>query len=198
MSGYENHGQLLNGVGYNATNGGSLVFNGVNSAVPLRFVEQNPFRSNFTVDVFFYVSEASRTNPILRQDASTTAPNTFYINYPSFNNLSFTIVDSTGTQIGILRGGLSTNIWYHICMTIDFNALKLTSYLNGVPLTLSLSGSSGFNLSSNYYIGDSRGFDSGSRTTLLGGISSTKVYNRALSAAEVSQNFEALRSRFGI
>jgi len=31
-----------------------------------------------------------------------------------------------------------------------------------------------------------------------GNISNTQIYNRALSAAEVSQNFNALRGRFGI
>jgi hypothetical protein len=33
---------------------------------------------------------------------------------------------------------------------------------------------------------------------LNGRISNTKIYNRALSAAEIQQNFNALRSRYGI
>jgi hypothetical protein len=199
LSGNENNGVLKNGVGYSPLNGGSLVFDGVDSVVPLRFGKENPFRSNFTVEAWFYISEGSRTNPIIRQDASTIAPSTFLINYPSFNNLTFNIRDSSGTGFGNYRGGLSTNVWYHASMTVDFTALELISYLNGVPSTpVSLSGSSGFNLSTEYYIGDSRGFDSGSRSTLLGGISSTKVYNRALTAAEVLQNYNATKSRYGL
>jgi hypothetical protein len=39
---------------------------------------------------------------------------------------------------------------------------------------------------------------SGINNRLNGRIGAVKIYNRALSAAEISQNFNALRNRFGI
>jgi hypothetical protein len=42
------------------------------------------------------------------------------------------------------------------------------------------------------------GYNSGLDSVLNGKISTAKIYNRALSAAEISQNFNAARDRYGI
>ena len=43
-----------------------------------------------------------------------------------------------------------------------------------------------------------RGFVLAGNRYFSGKISNTKIYNRALSAAEISQNFNALRGRYGL
>jgi hypothetical protein len=50
-------------------------------------------------------------------------------------------------------------------------------------------GSSGLNLAQSY---------SGSTQFFDGKLSVAKIYNRALTAAEIKQNFNALRGRYGI
>ncbi len=66
-------------------------------------------------------------------------------------------------------------------------------YENGVlKNSLSYSGIGLYTTTNNLAIGH------GSDTFFPGDIYSTKIYNRALSAAEVSQNFEAVRGRYGI
>ena len=94
-------------------------------------------------------------------------------------------------------GTVSTNIWYYVVMIVDSNGIKF--YLNG-----SLVGSNTWtgtpgapttttNLSLGYYPGNFAGgqyYD--------GDISQVSIYNKALTAAEITQNFNALRRRYNI
>ena len=87
---------------------------------------------------------------------------------------------------------LGTNRWLQVVTT--FNGSLYSSYVNGVAgpttnLTFNITSStftialSTAQAAENYYSGK---------------VSAARIYNRALSAAEVSQNFNALRARFGI
>lgn len=94
----------------------------------------------------------------------------------------------------------SANAWYHIVLTYD-GVNKTTLYVNGVsqgtttsiksnpsPATyLSLAKSDTTSL----YLG-------GSTNYFAGQIGAYKMYTRALTAQEVSQNFQALRNRFNV
>ena len=94
----------------------------------------------------------------------------------------------------------SAAIWYHIVLTYN-GVNKTTLYINGVsqgtttstkgnpsPATyLSLAKSDTTSL----YLG-------GSTNYFAGQIGAYKMYTRALTAQEVSQNFQALRNRFNV
>jgi hypothetical protein len=86
------------------------------------------------------------------------------------------------------------NTWYNLSMTYDSNYL-VNVYING---SLSQSGSAnnpgGF--SNQFNIGGY--YNSGYGSPINAQIPVVQVYNRALSADEVSQNFNALRGRYGI
>jgi hypothetical protein len=123
--------------------------------------------------------------------------------YPSTNSkINFAIqVNSNGTFNGqtYQAGWYSTNtqpivvgVWQHLVYTYD-GANQLL-YLNGIANTpvayigTPVAGTSGLLI--------------GRRHDLLeyvnGSIPSVKIYNRALTATEVSLNFEAMRDRYGI
>jgi hypothetical protein len=87
---------------------------------------------------------------------------------------------------------LSSNTWYNLCIT--YNNRSANWYINGSYNTTNLFSSD---------------FISTPTATLLaktpytqyqfnGRIPSVKYYNRALSQAEITQNFNALRGRYGI
>ena len=83
------------------------------------------------------------------------------------------------------------NTWYHFVGTYDGSYIRF--YNNGV-LKNSVAGSgtvggSGVNMVVGSYSGN---------YFMNGTISIVKIYNRTLSAAEVSQNFNALRGRYGL
>jgi hypothetical protein len=70
-------------------------------------------------------------------------------------------------------------------------------YRNGVLiLTLTSFNVINYNFPSKSLIGYRH--TGGSNAYLNGSVSQASIHNRALSAAEIKQNFEALRGRFGI
>ena len=91
---------------------------------------------------------------------------------------------------------MATNVWVNIVGTYTFGG-AMVLYRNGVidatgtgPASISYS-------TQNFGIG-TRTFDGAYQYPWNGQISNVQLYNRALSATEVAQNFNALRSRYGI
>ncbi len=93
---------------------------------------------------------------------------------------------------GSPTGGANLNVWYHFAVSVDTDASSIKAYLNGVltdtyPLTLGLK-----DLSATQYV-------LGSSDTLYSSnarIPICRAYNRALSAAEVLQNYKAQKVLF--
>lgn len=90
---------------------------------------------------------------------------------------------------------LTNNTWYHIVLVRDFtNTQKIYWYLNGsedknVSTTYSSAGSS----SNNTYL-----MSDGSTDYTLADVGVIRIYNSALTSSQVSQNFNAQKSRFGL
>lgn len=97
----------------------------------------------------------------------------------------------TGTNAYVtLEQTVALNAWNHIVAV--YNGSTLSLYCNG---TLGLSNASTGNVTNT-----TTSLNVGRRDVnyFTGKIAVSKIYGRALSATEVQQNFEALRSRFGI
>lgn len=112
-------------------------------------------------------------------------------------------VFSVYISVGVLNSGgvnfytnftISPNTWYHLVGTFDGSVVR--GYVNGVEnsSSYSLPGSIP-NTAFQYSVGRM-----GSYNGLYhnGDIAVNRLYNRALTAAEVTQNFNALRRRFGL
>jgi hypothetical protein len=87
---------------------------------------------------------------------------------------------------------ITYNIWYQVLGTKDSSGLKI--YLNGVLSGTGTSPTGTTTTSDNFTIGRQ---DQGN-WPFNGNISLVKVYNQALSASQVLQNFNAIRGRYGI
>jgi len=92
------------------------------------------------------------------------------------------------------------NTWYHIGLTyIGGGATSANKqlYVNGVNVPFNTSGSANLNIPANSTL--SIGRDHGRTSAYFNGkIANFKIYNRALTAQEVQQNYNATRGRFGI
>jgi hypothetical protein len=94
------------------------------------------------------------------------------------------------------------NIWQHHVFVFDrMSSPYIKYYLNGVYTSSSDTNNSGnisatIDTSRNLDIGRSQA--GGVNRYFNGNMPTVKLYNRALSATEVRQNFEALRGRYGI
>ena len=100
---------------------------------------------------------------------------------------------SDGTTLGAPTGNaLAVNGWTHCVMTFD--GINQVMYQNGVAITTtSFPGNIRTDVNTPVFIG---GYWSGEYFN--GKVGNVQIYNRALSASEVSQNFNALRGRYGI
>ena len=161
--------------------------------------------SSFTVSVWFNSTSVSNyRNPI---DCN-------YSSYPgvtgnvgprleqnSSGNLVWVVSgNSTNNSVAdaftVQSSGLSANTWYNAVITwTNGNA---NTYLNGVPVTVGASTPSGFvGTFGSVVIG--KGFSlGGTERSFVGQVPNVQIYNRALSASEVLQNFNAIRGVYGI
>jgi hypothetical protein len=211
MSGNENNGELKNGVSYSGTDGGSLVFDGVDDYINLGKPSSLNFGTgSFSINNWFFVSTG---NVIKVLCSKGTAPGSGWWmaidnRYNSnLNALSFSVNStSVNTSYAAITTTLSysINVWNNISAVWDSTNKTASLYLNGslMSTTTTQSGGSGFGGVTNT---DNTNYDTiigayGNGTSLYfpGNIANTQIYNRALTAEEVLQNFNATRSRYGI
>ena len=94
----------------------------------------------------------------------------------------------------------STSIWYHItCVYERSSTLKF--YINGaLDSSSTISQWQNLDMQNNYTfkIGSYAAPGDSATYFMEGSISNFTAYNRALSAQEISQNYNAMRNRFGV
>jgi len=194
LSGNSNTGTLTNGPTFSAGNQGNIVFDGVDDYL---ITANQPLTNNssFTLECF--------------------------VNFPNFNDNTYrSIIDSGNFGVGTLGYSLSkdnsnklyvavnngystvnttlnSNTWYHIVATATLSAnYVFTIYVNAIAGTQISSANSSalttnqtsIKIASNYV---------GTIGYYSLKMSLFRVYNRALSASEVLQNYNATKNRFG-
>jgi len=179
LSGRGNNGTLVNGVGYNGSNGGSLSFDGVNDYVNCG----NPSISvgKITVSAWVKISTLNITQHIVDSSSNSWHLAVLGTNRPYLWN------DSTYHQSSQV---LLSNTWY---MLTGVQSSTSDIYVNGV---LSQSISDNRNVTTNN-VNIGRWQSNGLRL-FNGNIAQVSIYNRALTAEEIQQNFQALKGRFNI
>ena len=87
---------------------------------------------------------------------------------------------------------LSNNTWYHAIGTYNSNGSSVL-YINGSNVGNSSYSAASYSstYTTTFTIGEYAGY-------LSGNVALTRIYNRALTASEVLQNYNATRSRFGL
>ena len=111
-----------------------------------------------------------------------------------FNNSTIYMGGNGGGGNSFLSAGTATqSVWYHLCMT--YNGTTAYAYVNGSLVT---SGSIGTNSNSNGVSLISTYHSNGNLERLEGRIAIARAYNHQLTAAQVKQNFNAERNRFGV
>ena len=185
LSGNGNTGTLVNGVGYNSGNLGSLVFDGSNDYVDLNTNNIITGTNPFTFEAFYNVTNASVSAELFGNYGAGYTSNTIWISGRYGVYINDLVPYFQGYPLGVGT--------YHMAFTRT-SAGACTLYKNGVvdgtaTSTTSISSSQNFRIGSDV---------NGIAEVFGGNLYSLKVYNRALSAAEVTQNFNATRGRYGI
>jgi hypothetical protein len=182
-----NNGTLVNGPTFNSGNGGSIVFDGTNDRVNLGNI-LNFGTNDFTIEFWCRKSAVGNTYPKVISKGFYQLSGWTILLY--LDSLTFAY-GNPQVGAGYLFPYTVTNRWIH--GTVVRNSNQLTVYGNsqpGTPLTITNNLTSTFN----FTIGNSGTFEE----PWGGNVSSVKVYNRALSAQQIQQNYNATKSRFGL
>ena len=205
LSGRGNNGTLVNGVGYVGTNGGSLSFDGSNDYISIpssnnkfSWTPSGSGNNNLSIEMWLKCGETDAY--MLSKPWNGSGEYNYFI----INGVFSTRVGAQSNSLSF--SGFSTNTWEYFCFI--FTPTQKAVYKNGIlnagftnhgmttnttdfgDLSLPLS------IMTLYPYGEGWGGNTGFSTP--GNVSSLKIYNRVLTAAEIQQNFNALRGRFGI
>ena len=190
-----NNGTLVNGPTFNTGSGGSIVFDGVNDSVN---IPDNPVLDftgsvNLTSEVWIKFNQYKDISFVnAKGDGSGIQNNYNYFFIGTNTSFYFKFSDGTTTQNSpiITQANLPTGSWGHVVGVLDTTAIRL--YLNGVEIGTATtrtinpkSNNSSFLISSPSY-------------ALNGNVAISRIYNRALTPQEITQNFNANKGRFGL
>lgn len=191
LSGNNITGSLNNGVTFNGETQGSLYFDGSNDYVTCG----NPSALTFPQNAFSLVTW-------FKYPASGFFFNKGVGNVGGFNlwytgtQLRFQIYSGSvaPAPINVVAGTINSNTYYQASATYDGSVAN--TYLNGVLVGTQTNSQTIVNTTGSLQIGYRA--DGVNTNYSSGSISVVQVYNRALSATEVQQNYNALKSRFGL
>jgi len=207
ISGYgNNNGTLTNGVGYTASNGGALTFDGVNDYVNFGDVLDMGTKS-YTINMWIRLSSTSSiSQTFLSKSLSGQQNFRFSVGINNYNKL-YAFFQGNTPGVDVAPGGtisLPLNTWFMATFIFDRSS-SISIYYNGVNDVLTSSGVisqwNGLNFQSNnpFRIGSYTAADNTTPNSMTSGsIGITQIYDRVLSQSEITQNFNATKSRFGL
>jgi hypothetical protein len=194
ISGNNNNGTLTNGPTFNSNNVGSIVFDGVNDRIDLPNAT-SLWTSNFTIN--FYIKSNLLGNQFIFSNGSYgSAATNIWFGGGALNNFAVFLRRTDGTGAVGYNFTLPAlyNIlgYYSIVYNVGDNTLKLHQNSSLVESkNTSLVDPSW--MPNGWRIGNSNGWPS-----VNGDIYNFSIYNRALSQQEITQNYNATKSRFNL
>jgi hypothetical protein len=196
LSGNTNNNTLTNGPTFNSANGGSIVFDGVDDFCQ-GTIPSSAFSSAHSICCWFYRNTITNWSALFSNNVGTNSCSILTF----MDGTNFLGVNQVGVQAANIAADIGSHLNRWIYVTITFagassgNTVTVYVYKDGSLLTNS--GPLYWNLSTgtSYYIGRHHQTEV---QILNGNIPSVSVYNRALSASEILQNYNAQKSRFGL
>jgi len=189
ISGTGNNATLINGPTYSHADGGSIVFAGDNDYATLRTTLTNTI---YSVDMWYKMGTndasygyfiSSGNNGLAINEGATASGQTFG-----------TIYYYNSSTSNILTTIPSTTLWNHIVAVISTSTNNIKIYGNGNTTPLSNTTVTGLATT----VSNIGRYVTGGTNYLKGNLGSLKIYNRALDPSEISQNYNATKTRFGL
>ena len=178
-----NNGTLINGPTFNSGNGGSIVFDGTNDYVNV--VSATSLNEPKTIEIWMYIT-SQQTGMILSRGIA---------NYELYTFTDGFVYTYWGNAFNASTNNpsITLNSWNQFCFTIS--GATETVYKNGT-----LIGARTLNTTPSYSnTGDLNLARRDTNTLYFNGrLGNIKFYNRALSATEIQQNYNATKTRFGL
>ena len=193
LSGQGNGGVLTNGPTYSGANGGAIIFDGADDCVVVNSNALILSSTAYTKMLWFYTTNFALYNNLI--SGGYTTQHAFWLAGTTY--LTSGHNGSWSTVVGATT--LSTNTWYHGAVTFNTTtgwALYLNGKLESVNAStatfVTMAGqptTAGEILLGSYTVGGA---------SFGGGMSCAQVYNRALTATEILNNYNTQKARFGL
>ena len=198
ISGKNHDGTLTNGPTFSSDNGGCIVFDGSNDHIGMLGTATdlgiNDTSSSFSFSVWFKTGTTSEKYMFDNFDGSTQDISCRL----DGGELELYLRGSSGGIVNAVRyGSYTLNAWNNAVYNFDSSTSPdtFTAYVNGINTGTSTSHFSGnFESGSNFRIG-MRPAGGGQ---FSGRIACAMLYKKSLTEAEVKQNYNALKGRFGL
>lgn len=201
LSGNENTGTLTNGPTYSSANGGSIVFDGSNDYMSVPSLANTSFPQNSgTISIWYNIQSSGGTvtyaDKGIFDNWDSGRDHIFMRNYyNSPNNLQIGInsirIGLSGYE-AVANYAISVDVFHNIVVTYTAGVGGTVQfYIDGV-LRTSGAIDSGFRPTGQFV-----GFGN-SLLAMQGKGNIMHIYNRALSASEITQNYNAQKARFNL
>jgi hypothetical protein len=171
----------ITGGSYDSANNGSIVFNGTSTVVPIGA----PLSSgtNYTMEAWVFATSTSSSHNII-----SSSSNVFWVS-------AGTLYGGVGGSFQLVSSsGFPTGVWKHVALTFNDSTNTMTLYINGSQV------SQNTNVTQSYIDQTLRIGSHISGSTLVsfwnGKISQARVYNTALTAANILNNFNATKGGY--
>jgi hypothetical protein len=167
------------------SNDGLFSFNGSSNYITASASSNWAFGANGAIEQWIYPTNSTGNDRLWCVNNNSSSLDA-YLNGSTYN-LAF----HGGTVSG---GTVTQNAWNHVCVT--YTAGVIQTYINGVASVMSGT-TTGYNITNagTLIIGEYQNLGG---YKIYGSIPVMRVYNRALTASEVAQNFQVLRGRYDI
>ena len=193
-----NDATLVNGPTFESGNGGYIQFDGTNDRADIGIT----YPANYTIHIALLASQRAnhakeaildqgatgRTNPVRFWKRSATYPSNGPGNFKIQHGSLFTSPGAISTTT------IQDNTWYVVTATYDGTDLKM--YVNG-SLEDTESASAHGNDAGASLADHPASFGSSMQVNQMG-VGELAIYNTALTATEVTANFNAVKSRYGL
>ena len=197
-SGNGNDGTLNNGPTFSSDNGGAIVFDGADDTVSIPHDSTIDFTTNsFSLHAWVRTDQTGNTRFIMGKGTGIgIASDIGYSLYLGNTGTTwlFGVWDGTGNNSAGSTDYVEVGKWVSLCGVYSAEEGRHRMYTNG-QLVSSLSRTvDSISTTNNLYIG--AGQQGNGRWD--GDIAYSSIYNRALNASEIQQNYNALKGRFGL
>jgi hypothetical protein len=203
ISGNGNHGTLVNGPTFSTDSIGSIVFDGVDDYLTLGDKDSFTNPTGFTFDLFFKKADSNNVT-ILEKYQNTGVE---YVMGIVGDSLYAWVSDQTngGSYTGRVVPTVSTyapsSKWSNISFVYDGGTAptSVKIYINSTQRDNSNFNGGAFVSTTNTATPLTFGLaNNGVGPIIKGSLGNVRLYNRALSAQEITQNYNALKTRFGL
>lgn len=189
-----NNATLINGVTYSPNNNGTFNFDGLDDRADIAYSSTNFINVNFTWSVWILGTVNNNgPMPIIGYGSGAWPRLGWRLN----TNWTFSQYDNLGPGLDISFGLPSTTSWLNLTLVANYTNTRLQAYRNGTLITTLNNWKASSGNSGNLGLGRA-GSTSWPNALLIGSLGPFMVYNKALTALEVSQNYNAMKGRFSL